>query len=147
MRPFRFMAEAGSIVSGAALAATSRRAEAMGYSVLMITDHLIEQLAPIPAMTAMAAATSRLRVGTFVLDNEFRHPAVLAQDLASIDVLSGGRLEVGIGAGWNKPEFDSIGLAFEPVPARVARRSSSRTMRTPKRQRSTIGSWRARVTS
>ena len=121
MRPFRFMAEAGSIASGDALAATARRAEAMGYSVLMVTDHLIEQLAPIPAMTAIAAATTRLRVGTFVLDNEFRHPAVLAQDLATIDVLSGGRLEVGIGAGWNKPEFDQIGLPFEPVPARVAR--------------------------
>jgi len=121
MRPFRFLAEAGSIVAGDALAATAKRAEAMGYSVLMVTDHLIEQLAPIPAMTGMAAATSRLRVGTFVLDNEFRHPAVLAQDLATVDVLSGGRLEVGIGAGWNKPEFDHIGLAFEPVPARVAR--------------------------
>lgn len=121
MRPFRFMAEAGSIASGDALAAKARRAEAMGYSVLMVTDHLIEQLAPIPAMTAMAAATSRLRVGTFVLNNEFRHPAVLAQDLATIDVLSGGRLEVGIGAGWNKPEFDHVGLAFEPVPVRVAR--------------------------
>jgi probable F420-dependent oxidoreductase len=72
-------------------------------------------------MTAMAAATSRLRVGTFVLNNEFRHPAVLAQDLATVDVLSGGRLEVGIGAGWNKPEFDHVGLAFEPVPVRVAR--------------------------
>ncbi len=121
MRPFRFMAEAGSIASGDALAATARRAEAMGYSVLMVTDHLIEQLAPIPAMTAMAVATTRLRVGTFVLNNELRHPAVLAQDLATIDVLSGGRLQVGIGAGWNKPEFDQIGLAFDPVPARVAR--------------------------
>jgi probable F420-dependent oxidoreductase len=121
MRPFRFMAEAAAIVSGDVLAATARRAEAMGYSVLMITDHLLDQLAPIPAMTAIAAATERLRVGTFVLDNEFRHPAVLAQDLATIDVLSDGRLEVGIGAGWNKPEFDQIGLPFEPVPARVAR--------------------------
>jgi len=121
MRPFRFLAEAGSIASDDALAATAKRAEAMGYSVLMFTDHLIEQLAPIPAMTAIAAATSRLRVGTFVLNNEFRHPAVLAQDLATVDVLSGGRLELGIGAGWNKPEFDQLGLAFDPVPARVAR--------------------------
>ena len=121
MRPFRFMAAAPAIVSAAELAATARRAETMGYSALLITDHLIEQLAPMPAMTAMAAATTTLRVGTFVLDNEFRHPAVLAQDLATVDLLSGGRLEVGIGAGWNKPEFDHIGLAFEPVPARVAR--------------------------
>jgi probable F420-dependent oxidoreductase len=109
------------MAGGPELAATAKRAEAMGYSVLMITDHLLEQLAPIPAMTAIAAATERLRIGTFVLNNEFRHPAVLAQDLATIDVLSGGRLEVGIGAGWNLPEFVAIGVPFEPVPARVAR--------------------------
>ena len=115
------MAAVGSIESGEALAATARRAEAMGYSALTVTDHLIEQLAPIPAMTAIGAATTRLRIGTFVLNNEFRHPAVLAQDLATIDVLSGGRLEVGIGAGWNKPEFHHIGLAFDQVPSRVAR--------------------------
>lgn len=121
MRPFRFLAEAGQPVSGRTLAEEARRAEAMGFSVLVIPDHLVEQLAPIPAMATMAAATERLRIGTFVFNNDLRHPAVLAQDLASLDVLSGGRLEIGMGGGWNRPEYDAIGLPFEPVGTRVAR--------------------------
>lgn len=125
MRPFRFLAEAREVVSGRELAATARRAESVGYSVLVITDHLIHQLAPIPAMAVIAAATERLRIGTFVLNNDLRHPAVLAQDLASLDVLSEGRLEIGIGAGWNQPEYDSIGLPFDPVGTRVTRLEES----------------------
>jgi probable F420-dependent oxidoreductase len=121
MRPFRFLAEAAAIADGAALAADARRAEAMGIDVLVIPDHLIEQLAPIPFMATVAAATERLRIGTFVLNNDLRHPAVLAQDLATLDVLSGGRLEIGIGAGWNVPEYRAIGLPFDPVGRRVAR--------------------------
>jgi len=121
VRPFRFLAEAGSVTGGKALAETARRAEAAGIDVLVVTDHLINQLAPIPAMAIIAAATDRLRIGTFVLNNDLRHPAVLAQDLASLDVLSNGRLEIGIGAGWNAPEYHAIGLPFEPVGTRVAR--------------------------
>ena len=120
-RPFRFLADAPAIADGRALAADARRAEAMGIDVLVIPDHLIEQLAPVPFMATVAAATERLRVGTFVLNNDLRHPAVLAQDLASLDVLSGGRLEIGIGAGWNVPEYRAIGLPFDPVGRRVAR--------------------------
>jgi probable F420-dependent oxidoreductase len=120
-RPFRFLAEARAVADGRTLAETARRAEATGIDVLVIPDHLINQLAPIPAMATAAAATERLRIGTFVLNNDLRHPAVLAQDLASLDVLSGGRLEIGIGAGWNRPEYDAIGLAFDPIPTRVAR--------------------------
>ena len=121
MRPFRFLAEAAEPTDGRTLAADARRAESIGYSVLIVPDHLIEQLAPIPTMAAIAAATERLRVGTFVLNNDLRHPAVLAQDLATIDLLSGGRLEIGIGAGWRKPEYDAIGLPFDPVGTRVSR--------------------------
>jgi probable F420-dependent oxidoreductase len=119
--PFRFLAEAGAVTDGRALAETARRAEATGIDVLVIADHLINQLAPIPAMATIAAATERLRIGTFVLNNDLRHPAVLAQDLASLDVLSGGRLEIGIGAGWNAPEYEAIGLPFDAVGTRVAR--------------------------
>ena len=72
-------------------------------------------------MTAIAAATTTLRVGAFVLNNDLRHPAVLAQDLAAIDVLSGGRLDIAIGAGWNKPEYDAIGIPFDATPVRQAR--------------------------
>jgi probable F420-dependent oxidoreductase len=120
-RPFRFLAEAGAVTDGRALAETARRAEATGIDVLVIADHLVNQLAPVPAMATIAAATDRLRIGTFVLNNDLRHPAVLAQDLASLDVLSGGRLEIGIGAGWNAPEYHAIGLPFDAVGTRVAR--------------------------
>ena len=120
-RPFRFLAEAGAVSDGKSLAETARRAEATGIDVLVIADHLVNQLAPIPAMATIAAATDRLRIGTFVLNNDLRHPAVLAQDLATLDVLSGGRLEIGIGAGWNVPEYRAIGLPFEAVGTRVAR--------------------------
>jgi probable F420-dependent oxidoreductase len=121
MRPFRFLADAVGVVDGRALAEKARRAESIGYDVLVLSDHLREQLAPIPAMATIAAATAQLRIGTFVFNNDLRHPAVLAHDLASLDVLSGGRLEIGIGAGWNRPEYAEIGLRFDPVTIRVAR--------------------------
>ena len=120
-RPFRFLAEAGAVTNGTSLAEAARRAEATGIDVLVISDHLVDKLAPVPALATVAAVTDRLRIGTFVLNNDLRHPAVLAQDLASLDVLSGGRLEIGIGAGWNAPEYRAIGLPFEAVGARVAR--------------------------
>jgi probable F420-dependent oxidoreductase len=128
MRPFRFLADVHSITTGPELAERARRAELMGYSALVLPDHLIEQLSPVVAMASVAAATSTLRVGAFVLNNDLRHPAVLAQDLASIDVLSGGRLDVAIGGGWNKPEYDAIGLPFDPAPVRQARLAESITV-------------------
>ena len=128
MRPFRFLADAHEIVTGPELAARARRAEQMGYSALVVPDHLLGQLSPVVAMATVAAATSTLRMSAFVLNNDLRHPAVLAQDLASIDVLSGGRLDIAIGAGWNKPEYDAIGLAFDPTPVRQARLAESVTV-------------------
>lgn len=121
MRPFTFLAGFQTVADGKTLAAEARRAEAMGFDALVVPDHLIEQLSPIPALATIAAATDRLRIASFVHNNDLRHPAVLAQDLASLDVLSGGRLDVAIGAGWNKPEYDAIGLPFEPTPVRQAR--------------------------
>jgi probable F420-dependent oxidoreductase len=120
-RPFKFLAAFQAIVDGPGLTETARRAESMGYASLVIPDHLIEQLSPIVAMTAIAGTTTTLRIGTFVLNNDLRHPAVLAQDLASLDVVSGGRLDIGIGAGWNQPEYEAIGVPFDPVGRRVAR--------------------------
>jgi probable F420-dependent oxidoreductase len=121
MRPFRFLADGREAADARTLGETARRAEAIGFDALVIPDHLIDQLAPAPAMAVIAAATERLRIGAFVLNNDLRHPAVLAQDLASLDVLSGGRLDVAIGAGWNRAEYDAIGLTFDPVPIRVGR--------------------------
>jgi probable F420-dependent oxidoreductase len=121
MKPFHFLASVQEVVDGRELAGRARRAEAIGYHALVIPDHLIPQLSPVPAMTWIAAATERLRIAAFVFNNDLRHPAVLAQDLASLDVLSGGRLDVAIGAGWNKPEYDAIGLPFDRTPVRQGR--------------------------
>lgn len=121
VRPFKFLADGRAVGTGREVAERARRAESMGFTGLVIPDHLIDQLAPVPAMATIAAATTRLRIGTFVLNNDLRHPGVLAQDLASLDVLSEGRLDIALGAGWNKPEFEAIGLPFDPVATRVDR--------------------------
>ena len=121
MRPFTFLASIQAVIDGPTLAAEARRAESMGFTALVVPDHLIEQLSPIPALATIAAATERLRIGAFVHNNDLRHPAVLAQDLASLDVLSGGRLDVAIGAGWRRVEYEAIGLPFDPAPVRQAR--------------------------
>jgi probable F420-dependent oxidoreductase len=121
MRPFRFLAEPSGIIDGKTLAERARHAEAIGIDTLVKSDHLLDLLAPIPALATIAAATERLRISAFVFNNDLRHPAVLAQDLATLDVLSGGRLDIGIGAGWNEPEYKAIGLPFDPVGVRVSR--------------------------
>jgi probable F420-dependent oxidoreductase len=128
MRPFHFLADVHEIVTGPELAARARRAEQMGYHALVLPDHLLGQLSPVVAMATVAAATTTLRMSAFVMNNDLRHPAVLAHDLASIDVLSGGRVDIAIGAGWNKPEYDAIGLAFDPTPVRQARLAESITV-------------------
>ncbi len=121
-RPFRFLADAvEGIVDPEVVASEARRAESMGYTGLIIPDHLVDQYAPIPLLSHVAAATERIRLAPFVVNNDLRHPAVLAQDLATLDRLSGGRLDIGMGAGWNRPEYDAIGLAFEAVGTRVSR--------------------------
>jgi probable F420-dependent oxidoreductase len=125
MRPFRFLTAVQAVVDGAALARTARRVESVGYSGLVVPDHLLDQLSPVPALATVAAATSRLRIASFMLNNDLRHPAVLAQDLASLDVLSRGRLEIGIGAGWNEPEYRAVGIAFEPHATRMGRLEES----------------------
>ncbi len=128
MRPFRFLATADGYPGLAELTALARKAEAAGCSAFVLPDHLIGQYAPVPVLATVAAATERLRVGTFVLNAGLRHPAVLAQDLATLDVLSGGRLEIGLGAGWNKPEHDATGIPFDPVGARISRLTEAITI-------------------
>jgi probable F420-dependent oxidoreductase len=128
MRPFRFLATADDYPDFAELTSLARKAEAVGCSAFVLPDHLIGQYAPLQALAVVAAATERLRVGTFVLNTGLRHPAVLAQDLATLDVLSGGRLEIGLGAGWNKPEYDAIGIPFEPAGVRIGRLTEAITI-------------------
>jgi probable F420-dependent oxidoreductase len=121
MHSFRFLATADGHPSFAELTSLARQAEAVGCSVFVLPDHLIGQYAVIPVLAMVAAATERLRVGSFVLNAGLRHPAVLAHDLATLDALSGGRVEIGLGAGWNKPEYDATGIPFEPTGIRIQR--------------------------
>ena len=125
MKPFRFLAEPSGIIDGKTLAERARHAEEIGIDTLVKSDHLLDLLAPIPALATIAAATERLRISAFVFNNDLRHPAVLAQDLATLDVLSDGRLDIGLGAGWNEPEYKAIGLPFDPVGVRVSRMEES----------------------
>jgi probable F420-dependent oxidoreductase len=121
LHPFRFAVGIGDRVDLTGLVAYAHRAESLGYAALLVPDHLFDQLAPLLALAAVAEATSRLRIGTFVLNNDLRHPAVLAHELATLDRLSGGRLEIGLGAGWNAEEYQRAGLPFEAHHVRVER--------------------------
>lgn len=98
-----------------------RRIERLGFATVHLSDHFNDQLAPMPALAAAAAVTTTLRVGTLVLANDFRHPTRLAKEVATIDLLSGGRMEWGMGAGWIEGEYTSVGLPFEAFGVRVGR--------------------------
>jgi probable F420-dependent oxidoreductase len=121
VKPFRFLAEAVEASTIRELGERIRAAETMGITTLAMPDHLVPQLAPVPFLATVAALSERLRISAFVHNNDLRHPAVLAQELATLDVLSGGRLDVAIGAGWNEPEYRAIGLPFDPIKVRQAR--------------------------
>ena len=99
----------------------ARKAEGLGFSTLLLPDHLGPQLAPLLALQAAAEAAPRLRVGTIVLDNDFRHPAMLAKEAATLDVLTDGRFELGIGAGWMLADYARTGIPFDPPGVRIAR--------------------------
>jgi probable F420-dependent oxidoreductase len=104
------------------LADTARRAENLGFFVLTVADHLIDGcIAPFVALAVAADATSNLRVGTLVLNNDLRHPALVAREVLTLDSMSGGRAELGLGAGHGFPEYESIGVPFDAAPTRVAR--------------------------
>jgi len=118
---FRFGVEVHGPLEGSTWADTVRELESLGYATLFVPDHFDEGLGPIAAMTAAAVLTTTLKVGALVFDCDYRHPAVLARELASIDVLSEGRLEVGLGAGWKKLDYDRSGIAMDAPKVRVDR--------------------------
>src|SRR3954466_6001823 len=120
-RPFRFAIDCQATFDGRTFAQTAKEAESLGYSTLFVPDHFDEGLGPIAAMATAAAVTTTMRVGALVLDCDFRHPAVLSRELASIDALSGGRLEVGLGAGWKRLDYDRSGIPMDPPKVRVDR--------------------------
>lgn len=121
-RRFRFGLKFRTARDGASLALLARRAEAIGYSTLVVSDHPTHpQLAPLVSATAIAGATTRLRIGSSVLANDFRHPVVLAKEIATLDVVSGGRVELGLGTGWKQAEYEEMGLVFDAAGRRIDR--------------------------
>jgi probable F420-dependent oxidoreductase len=99
----------------------ARRAEANGFDCLTMPDHFTDQLAPVPALQAAADATTRLRIGALVWDNDYKHPVVLAKELATIDLLSEGRLEIGLGAGWMISDYEQAGIPYDSARVRIDR--------------------------
>ena len=97
------------------------RTEGQGYSCLTMPDHYDEQMAPVPALMTAANVTTTLRVGALVWDNDYKHPAVLAKELATMDVLSDGRLELGIGAGWMISDYEQMGIPYDSAKIRIDR--------------------------
>ena len=128
MTPFSFLADAFDLSSARELGERARAAEGLGVTTFVLPDHLVGQPAPVPYLAAVAALTERIRISAFVHNNDLRHPAVLAQELATLDVLSEGRLDVAVGAGWNEAEYTAIGLSFDPARVRQARLAEAVTV-------------------
>jgi probable F420-dependent oxidoreductase len=128
VRPFRFGVSVNRPRPKHEWLAFARRVEALGYDTLAMPDHFGPRFAIAPALVLAAEATTRLRVGSFVYDNDFRHPALLAQEAATIDTLTDGRFDFGIGAGWLKREYDAAGITFDRGQARVERLAEALSM-------------------
>src|SRR5918911_860639 len=120
-RPFRFGLNTFGVTSLAAWKDLARRAEDQGYSTLSVADHTFTPLAPLSSLAMSAAFTNRLRLGTYVLGNDFWHPTIIAREAATIDLLSEGRLELGIGSGWRKGDYSERGLRLDPPGVRIER--------------------------
>lgn len=99
----------------------ARQAEALGYSTLYLPDHFTDQLGPVAALMSAADATTRLRVGSLVFDNDYRHPVVLAKEAATIDLLSDGRFDLGLGAGWMASDYEQAGIPYDSAGTRISR--------------------------
>ena len=133
-KPFRFAVQSFSASSAQQWNERALQVEELGYSALHLADHIIgpgpalertrhplQELAAVPAMAAAAAATTTLKIGSRVFCIDYRHPAVLAKEAATLDLLSDGRLELGLGAGWLRDEYAAIGMEFDPAPKRIDR--------------------------
>jgi len=120
-RRFRFGVQLNAPFDGTTWTESVREIEALGYTTLFMPDHVDSPLAPLTAMAAAVTATTTLKVAPLVLDCDFRHPAIVAKELATIDLLSGGRLEVGLGAGWKKVDYDESGIPMDRPGVRVSR--------------------------
>jgi len=120
-KPFRFGVQASTAPTGAAWRDLARRVEASGYDCLTMPDHFTDQLAPVPALVSAAEVTESLRIGALVWDNDYKHPVVFAKEMATMDLLSDGRLEIGIGAGWMLSDYEQSGIAYDRPGVRIDR--------------------------
>lgn len=121
LRPFRFGVQLTTAPTAGAWREQARAAEDLGYATVWMPDHFDTQWGPMVGLTAAAEATTTIRLGGLVFDNDYRHPAVLAKEMATLDVLSEGRVELGIGAGWLRSDYEQTGIAFDPPAARIDR--------------------------
>ncbi len=119
-RKFRFAVQMASATSRKDWLEKIKKAADLGFDTVGMPDHFGDQLGPVPALMTVAE-NSDLRVGTLVLDNDYKHPVVLAKELATIDLLTEGRLELGIGAGWMKTDYEQSGMPYDPPSVRVDR--------------------------
>ena len=121
-RALRFSTQLGGAPSGPEWIARVRFLEHNGYDAVLMPDHVIGgAMAPLVALSAAAVATERVKLGTLVIDNDFRNPRMLAREIATLDVLSGGRVELGIGAGWAIRDNESLGIRYDRGRVRVER--------------------------
>jgi probable F420-dependent oxidoreductase len=128
-RKIRFATQSGGQPTGAEWLARARRLEDIGYATLSMPDHMVGGAwSNLPALGAAAAVTNRLRLGNLVLDNDFRNPVVLAREFATLDVISNGRVEIGVGAGWFDRDYQSTGIPFDRGRVRVARLAEAVTL-------------------
>jgi probable F420-dependent oxidoreductase len=128
MRPFRFGVSVRSARSRAEWQDKARKVEALGYDTLTVADHLADLLAPVPALISAAEATQHVRIGTNVLNNDYRHPVLTAREAATVDLLTDGRLQLGLGAGNIESEYVQAGLRFDTGGTRVARLAEAVTV-------------------
>lgn len=124
-RPFRFGVSIARANSAGEWRELARKAEDLGYNTLSTSDHLRGSLSPLLALAFAAEATKNIRIGTFVLNNDFRHPVLLAREAATLDFLSGGRFELGMGAGHSGDEYREAGIPFEKPAIRVEKLAES----------------------
>jgi probable F420-dependent oxidoreductase len=120
-KPFRFSLQISNVSSHAEWVDLVRRAEGNGFDLVVTADHIGGCLSPLVALASAAEAAERIRLGSLVLNNDFYHPVLLARDMASLDFLSRGRVELGLGAGHTKPEYQRAGISFDPASQRIDR--------------------------
>lgn len=120
-KPFRFGVQVSVAPSGKEWREKARRVEALGYSTLYMPDHFGDQWGPLVGLTIAAEATDTLKVGALVFDNDYRHPVILAKEMATLDLATEGRVEFGLGAGWMKSDYDESGIPYDEPSVRVDR--------------------------